>query len=74
MTISAYSPKVGTPLTHRGHPGRKQGASENQVAPLPAHLNYIPEPESLMTMIRSAVSALKRGMVWDRGSILNILA
>lgn len=35
--------------------------------------NYIPAPESLATMIRSALSALKSGTYWDRGSILNLL-
>lgn len=41
--------------------------------PSRAHVNLIPSPESLATLIRSAVSALKRGVFWDRGSILNLL-
>lgn len=38
-----------------------------------AHVNFIPSPESLKTMITGAVDALKRGVRWDRGSILNLL-
>lgn len=38
-----------------------------------AHINYIPAPESLRTVIASALEALRRGLIWDRGSILNLL-
>jgi hypothetical protein len=43
------------------------------VAPARAHVNIIPEPESLSTLIRSAVAALRKGVYWDRGTILNIV-
>jgi hypothetical protein len=33
----------------------------------------VPEPESLRTLIARAVTALRRGVRWDRGSILNLL-
>lgn len=42
-------------------------------APSRAHINFIPSPESLSTLILSAVDALKRGIRWDRGTILNLL-
>jgi len=54
---------------------RKQadsGASQ-PAAPKRAHINIIPAPESLATMIRSAVASLRQGMAWDRGTILNLL-
>lgn len=55
--------------------GQQQTPPEEHeiVVPRRAHVNYIPSPESLSTMVRSAVSALKRGVRWDRGTILNIL-
>ena len=53
---------------------RQQDASGNVfVVPKRADLNNIPAPESLMTLIRSAVEALRQGIRWDRGTILNIL-
>ena len=41
--------------------------------PKRSDVNYIPAPESLMTLISSAVAALRRGVFWDRGTILNLL-
>lgn len=41
--------------------------------PARAALNNIPAPETLATMIRSAISALRSGIFWDRGTILNIV-
>lgn len=43
------------------------------VVPKRAAVNYIPSPESLRTLISSAVEALRKGIRWDRGTILNIL-
>ena len=45
----------------------------NPVIPTRAHVNVIPQPASLATMIRSAVAAMREGTYWDRGTILNIL-
>lgn len=47
--------------------------SGNIIVPSKAHVNNIPAPESLQTMIRSAVSALNKGVFWDRGTILNLV-
>ncbi len=41
--------------------------------PRRADVNYVPAPESLRTLVRSAVEALKRGIAWDRGTIVNLL-
>ena len=43
------------------------------VAPARAHINFIPGPDSLATLVASAVEALRRGVRWDRGTILNLL-
>lgn len=43
------------------------------IIPKRAHVNYIPGAESLQTLINSAVAAIRKGVFWDRGTILNIL-
>jgi hypothetical protein len=54
--------------------GRPQDNDTSEIViPSRAHVNYVPPPESLGTLIRSAVSALRRGIFWDRGTILNLL-
>ena len=53
---------------------RPQGAAQGEViVPKRADVTYIPGPESLQTLISSAVESLRRGMAWDRGTILNLL-
>lgn len=41
--------------------------------PTRAEVNYIPANESLATMVGSAIEAVRRGVYWDRGTIVNIL-
>jgi hypothetical protein len=54
---------------------RSQADSGNSyTVPKRADVNYIPAPESLFTLISSAVEALRNGVTWDRGTIINILA
>ncbi len=55
--------------------GQKQATSDRQrvVIPAKADVNNIPTPETLQTMIRSAVASLRQGTFWDRGTILNLL-
>lgn len=53
---------------------RRQNAADNvYVTPKRADINHIPEPETLGTLIRSAVAALRQGVAWDRGTILNLV-
>ena len=47
--------------------------ADSYTPPARSDLNYIPAPESLMTLIGNAVDALRRGVYWDRGTILNVL-
>ena len=51
---------------------RQQDVSAYTV-PKRSDVNHIPAPESLRTLIRSAVAALRKGVYWDRGTILNLL-
>ncbi len=41
-------------------------------APRRVDENFVPAPESLATLIQSAVAALRRGVYWDRGTIVNL--
>ncbi|MBV8938647.1 MAG: hypothetical protein JO089_02250 [Alphaproteobacteria bacterium] len=43
------------------------------VAPRPQP-NFIPSPDSMATLVNSAVAAQRQGVTWDRGRILDILA
>ncbi len=61
--------------TGKSTTGRRESASENEriIVPAKADVNNIPAPESLQTMIRSAVESLRKGVFWDRGTILNLV-
>jgi len=52
---------------------QQEGHADSYVAPQRAHVNFIPAAESLRTLIAGAVVALRRGVTWDRGTILNLL-
>lgn len=68
--ISISSGNTARPDT--GH--RKPAfADERIIVPVKADVNNIPAPESLQTMIRSAVDSLRKGVFWDRGTILNLV-
>lgn len=41
--------------------------------PIRPRVNVIPSPEKLQEMIGNALQALKKGIFWDRGSILNLV-
>lgn len=60
-----------------GRPAQRGGerASSGVQTPAPkrATTNFVPAPEALDGLIERAMSALRRGIAWDRGSILNLL-
>ncbi len=68
---SSIRPATGRPTNARRQPQTSSGTPAKPQDK--AHLNYIPAPESLRTVIASALDALRRGVTWDRGSILNLL-
>ena len=65
--------------TQSGTMGKATARSESKpgnesiIIPSKAHVNNIPAPESLQTMIRSAVASLNKGVFWERGTILNLV-
>ncbi len=52
---------------------RRTRNGEEIEAPERAELNFIPSAESITTFIQNAIAALKSGVYWDRGTILNLL-
>lgn len=48
-------------------------AARSRKSPPRAALNAIPSPERLQSLIENALSALRQGIFWDRGAIVNIL-
>lgn len=52
---------------------RRDQQRPHAVVPKRASQNVIPHPESLSTLIRSAVAAMREGVYWDRGTMLNIV-
>ncbi len=73
MAIQINPERINTPsrgTASRQQPGRRD---EPIVVPKRAHVNFIPAPGSLATLVSSAVEALRKGVYWDRGTILNLL-
>lgn len=52
---------------------RREKAGSAVPKPTRVEENFIPEPESLATIIRNAIASLRQGIVWDRGTILNLV-
>jgi hypothetical protein len=77
MAININPNRINSSAGNAGKAGerRTQAAQQESVIPKPqrAHVNIIPEPESLATLIRGAVAALRKGMIWDRGTMVNLL-
>jgi len=58
-------------------PAGKQDArsyERHELLPPPRPLrNIIPTPEAIEALVERALAALARGMIWDRGSIVNLV-
>ena len=71
-------PIIGQPaspaLRGKTSTGKRGAGQERSLArpPKAADENIIPTPESLSTRIKHALASLKEGVVWDRGSIINL--
>ncbi len=78
--VSGFNKNSVSPSVKRGVPVRvPNSAPIEDVSPEmlrpPARRGFqsIPAPEVLEKMIARALAALRKGMFWDRGSILNIV-
>ena len=73
ININPERINLGTGVRNRPADRRAPQGQGDIPTPKRAHVNIIPAPESLSTLIRSAVAALRQGLRWDRGTILNLL-
>lgn len=77
MTINISPNRINIKSGNAGKSstGRRESSSNEEriIIPAKADVNNIPAPESLQTMIRSAVDSLRKGVFWDRGTILNLI-
>ena len=66
-------PGTGTkPRLGQRRPEREEDEA-SLIVPTRADVNNIPAPESLATLVRSAIASLRKGVHWDRGTIINLL-
>jgi hypothetical protein len=76
MAIHINPERINVPSRTAGRTGdqrRRPLHDDTVVIPKKAHVNFIPSPQSLSTLINSAVVALRKGVFWDRGTILNLI-
>jgi hypothetical protein len=78
MVININPNRINVPSGGAGRAadrGRQQPQQQDDLYTTPkrSDVNYIPAPDSLSTLISSAISALRRGIFWDRGTIINLL-
>lgn len=70
---SSFSGSVSGVKPQNRSTNRRTRSGEEVVVPERAELNFIPSVESITTFVQSAIAALKQGIYWDRGTILNLL-
>jgi hypothetical protein len=74
MVIHINPNRINTPASGRPLVSRERPRDEKlKSTPKRVDENFIPEPESLASMIRSAIASLRQGVFWDRGTILNLV-
>jgi hypothetical protein len=61
------------PATGRSQERKREDEGIAYKKPSRVEENFIPEPDSLATIIRNAIASLRQGIVWDRGTILNLV-
>ncbi len=75
MAINLNPSRVNIQSGNAGKSGvdRRGASPEKPIIPTRAAENNIPAPETLSTLIRSAITALRSGTFWDRGTIVNLV-
>lgn len=75
MAININPNRINVANTARKSADRRRESELDApvVVPSRADVNYIPSPETLRSLISNAVAALRKGVHWDRGTILNLL-
>lgn len=69
--VNLPAARVAARTGDEGSKARSRGTL--QAPRVRADENVIPSPDLLRSLIEKAVGALKEGMYWDRGSILNLV-
>lgn len=54
-------------------PGARQYERHELTPPPKPPRNFIPTQEAIDALLERALAAFRRGMVWDRGSIINLV-
>ena len=57
----------------KSSPQTPRTAAANAPAGVRARLNFVPDEQTLLSLIDRALNALSMGRYWDRGSIINLL-
>jgi len=75
MVINIHPSRINTTPGGTAKTGtrRPQADTAEVIVPVRANVNFIPSPESLRTLIAGAVAALRKGITWERGTILNLM-
>lgn len=77
MVININPNRINVKTGTSGRAGERKPQHDEQdglyTAPKRPDVNYIPGPQSLATLINSAVAAVRRGVYWDRGTIINLV-
>lgn len=54
-------------------PSTRQYERHELMPPAKPSRNFIPSQEAIDALLERAIAALRRGMIWDRGSIINLV-
>lgn len=67
-------PRTGSRLRVAATAARTQSSAERRVtSAIRAAINHFPSDDELEQMIRHALTALGRGLIWERGAIVNLV-
>lgn len=72
-TLIGHNTPATIPARTQGKAERSEATDKARHYKRRAALNFIPSPHELQAMIDRALTALSRGVYWDRGSIINIV-
>jgi hypothetical protein len=56
-----------------GKPAGRSFERHELIPPPKPPRNFIPTQEAIESLLERALAALARGMIWDRGSIINLV-
>ncbi len=63
----------GVPRKSGDRPATRQYERHELMPPPKPPRNFIPSQEAIDALLERALAAFRRGMIWDRGSIINLV-